>query len=295
MEERDPGARIALIGFGEAAQAFLAGWGLGGGGRVRAFDVKSRDPATSAAFAARYRAAGVEGAGDPAEALDGAGLVFSLVTADQARAAAQAAAPHLGPGALWIDGNSCAPDTKRAAARAIEARGGRYVDMAIMAPVHPQRHRVPVLVSGPAAAEAAERLRGLGMVPAVGGDRVGDASTVKMLRSVMVKGLEALTAECLLAARRAGVEGAVLASLDASDPGRGWEARASYNLERMMMHGVRRAAELREVAATLRGLGMPDRLAAATAAWQDQIGGLGLDAGAAELAARADRILAALR
>jgi 3-hydroxyisobutyrate dehydrogenase-like beta-hydroxyacid dehydrogenase len=107
----------------------------------------------------------------------------------------------------------------------------------------------------------------------------------------MVKGIEALTAECLLAARRAGVEAAVLGSLQSSDPGLEWEKRAAYNRARMMVHGARRAAEMREVAATLRELGVPDRLAAATATWQDEIGGLGLDGGAAEVALRADRIL----
>jgi 3-hydroxyisobutyrate dehydrogenase-like beta-hydroxyacid dehydrogenase len=166
--------------------------------------------------------------------------------------------------------------------------------MAIMAPVHPTRHRTPVLLAGPAAQAAARMLRGLGMEPAVAGVRVGEASTIKMLRSVMVKGLEALTAECLLAARSAGVEAAVLASLEASDPGVDWERRAAYNLGRMMAHGERRAAEMREAAATLRGLGMPDRLAMATADWQAAVGALGLGGGEDGLGARADRILAGM-
>ena len=164
--------------------------------------------------------------------------------------------------------------------------------MAIMAPVHPRRHATPVLLAGPAAEAAAARIAALGMRPSLAGARVGDASTIKMLRSVMVKGIEALTAECLLAARRAGVEGAVLASLQASDPGFDWTARSAYNLERMMVHGLRRAAEMREVAATLRELGLPDRLAAATADWQAELGGLGLAGGPDELADRADRIIA---
>jgi hypothetical protein len=97
-----------------------------------------------------------------------------------------------------------------------------------------------------------------------------------------------------LAARRAGVEDAVLASLQASDPGWNWRDRGAYNLERIMVHGTRRAAEMREVAATLRELGLPDRMAAATAQWQDQIAALHLDGGADDLADRADRILNAL-
>lgn len=293
MERERRDERIALIGFGEAAEAFLSGW-TRDGTAARAFDLKLLQPEQAPAMARRCRTAGAEAMSGPGPALAGATLAFSLVTADQALAAAEAAAPHLAPEALWLDGNSCSPSTKRAAAAVIEAAGGRYVDMAIMAPVAARRARTPVLLAGPAAEAAAGRLAALGMRPAVAGARVGDASTIKMLRSVMVKGLEALTAECLLAARRAGVEDAVLASLQASDPGFDWTRRAAYNLERMMLHGTRRAAEMREVAATLRELGLPDRLSEATAAWQAEIGRLGLDGGDDDVAARADRILAAL-
>ncbi len=294
MERERRDERIALIGFGEAAEAFLSGWARDGAA-ARAFDLKLLQPEQAPAMARRCRTAGAEAMSGPGPALAGATLAFSLVTADQALAAAEAAAPHLAPEALWLDGNSCSPSTKRAAAAVIEAAGGRYVDMAIMAPVAARRARTPVLLAGPAAEAAAGRLAALGMRPAVAGARVGDASTIKMLRSVMVKGLEALTAECLLAARRAGVEDAVLASLQASDPGFDWTRRAAYNLERMMLHGTRRAAEMREVAATLRELGLPDRLSEATAAWQAEIGRLDLDGGGDDdVAARADRILAAL-
>lgn len=283
--------RVALIGFGEAAEAFLGGWGLGGSGRVRAFDRKTSDPAQAEGMAAHYATAGITGCADIGAALAGADLAICLVTADHALAVAEEAAPHLAPGTLWIDGNSCAPKTKRAAAAAVESAGGIYVDMAIMAPVHPKRQLTPVLLAGSEAALAAARLGALGMAPRIAGPCVGDASTIKMLRSVMVKGMEALTAECLLAARKAGVDGAVLASLEASDPGFGWTARSAYNLERMTVHGTRRAMEMREVAATLRDLGLPDRLAVATADWQEQIGALALAGSAAEFGALADIIL----
>lgn len=285
---------VALIGFGEAAEAFRIGWDRRAT-RARAFDMKSLDPEQGVGITERCRAASVICCAGPADALEGARLVMCLVTADEALAAAEAAAPHLRAGALWLDGNSCSPGTKRAAASVIEAAGGTYVDMAIMAPVLPRRHRTPVLLAGRGAGAAASALRRLGMEPELAGDEVGGASMIKMLRSVMIKGMEALTAECLLAARRAGVEAEVLGSLRASDPGTDWENRAAYNLERMTVHGARRAAEMREVAATLRELGLPDRLSAATAAWQDELGALGLDSGIADLGTRADRILERLR
>jgi len=274
---------LAFVGFGEAGQAFAGS--VARAGRVLAFDV---DPGRAAAMRA------LDVLPVARADLSGAGLVWSLVTADRAGVAAAECAGFLAPGALWLDGNSCSPGAKARAAAIIGAGQGQSVDVAIMAPVHPLRAAVPLLLAGPRADEAAERLRALGMNPSVVGDRVGQASTIKMLRSVMIKGIEALTAECLLAARKAGVDDTVLASLQRSDPGFDWTARSGYNLERMAVHGRRRAAEMREVAQTLRDLDLPDRMAAATALWQEQIAALGapMEDG---FAARADALLAALR
>lgn len=285
--------QIAMIGFGEAATAFVSGWARPDGVRISAFDVKSETDAQAGAMAARQDALGVLGAADIARALAGADLVFCLVTADRAADAAEAAAASgaLKAGALWYDGNSCAPDTKRQAARAIEGAGAHYIDMAIMAPVHPQKHLVPIKLAAPKADLAAEALRALGMRPEVVGETVGEASAVKMLRSVMIKGLEALMAECFLAARRAGVEEQVIASLEASDPDIAWRKRGAYNLERMMVHGARRAAEMREVAKTVEGLGLYPGLSRATAQWQDIVAATHADPGEDALITRLDRLL----
>lgn len=239
---------VALIGFGEAGSTFAraAGWGA----RARGWDLLPDRRAVMVEC-------GVTDAGSAAQALAGAGLVLSLVTADQALPAAQGYAPDLAEGALWCDMNSVAPQTKRAAAAAIEASGGRYVDVAVLAPVNPAKLAVPLLVAGPAAddAEAALRAAGFANVRVVGAE-VGKASAIKMIRSVMVKGIEALTAEMMAAAEAAGVTDAVLASLDASEKVLPWQDKAAYNLERMAVHGLRRAAEMEESAKTLAALGI---------------------------------------
>jgi 3-hydroxyisobutyrate dehydrogenase-like beta-hydroxyacid dehydrogenase len=282
-----------MIGFGEAARAFVSGWRSERHFPIRAYDIKSHDPAHRPAMIAAWSKAGVEGHDDLGDALRGADLVVCLVTADQALSAAQAASPYIAPGLLWLDGNSASPGTKRRASAVIASGGGHYVDMTIMAPVQPRLHRTPILLSGQSADTARDVLGGLGMNAEVAGGEVGDAAAVKMLRSVMIKGIEALTAECLLAARRAGVERAVLASLQNSDPEMDWIARSTYNLERMRVHGIRRSAEMKEVAATLRDLGLPDRMATAAAEWQQEIGVL--EAGGETLEAQLDSILARMK
>jgi 3-hydroxyisobutyrate dehydrogenase-like beta-hydroxyacid dehydrogenase len=261
---------FAFIGFGEAGMAF-ARWG------TRVYDRKTDDPATRAAKREDYRAIGVLGCDSAAEAVGGAGAVLSLVTADQALAAARAAAPLLPAGALWLDMNSVAPETKREAARAVEATGGRYVDVAVMAPVHPRKLEVPLLLSGAHAEAGLEALQAIGFTDArIVAGPLGAAAAVKMIRSVLVKGVEALTAECVLAAEAAGVTGDVLASLDATPPRGSWSAQANYNLDRMMLHGERRAAEMEEALATLEGLGAAHAMTRGTIAWQRAIGALGL-------------------
>jgi 3-hydroxyisobutyrate dehydrogenase-like beta-hydroxyacid dehydrogenase len=239
--------RVALVGFGEAGEAFARapGWA----GETRGWDLL---PERRAAMAA----AGVEAGADAAATLADRAFVLSLVTADQALAAAHDYAPFLIAGALWCDMNSVAPDTKREAAAAIEAAGGRYVDVAVMAPVE-KGLAVPLLVSGPHAIAAQPLLASLGFSNVrVVGDEVGRASAIKMIRSVMVKGLEALSSECATAAEAAGVFDEVMASLDASEKRAPWADKVAYNRERMATHGARRAAEMEESAKTLQGLGV---------------------------------------
>ena len=263
MESQAHHIPVALIGYGEAGRTFAsaAGWEHA----ARAFDIAPLNEAMAAD--------GVTACASMAEALGNAAVVLSLVTADAALTVAQEAAPLLPTGALFCDMNSVAPDTKRAAAKAIEAAGGRYVDVAVMAPVNPARMNVPLLVSGPHAEDGAAALAALGFSHIrVVGDDVGRASTIKMLRSVMYKGVEALTAECLLACEKAGVTDDVLASF-----GNDWSENADYRLDRMLVHGLRRAAEMGESAQTLRSLGVPPMLTEGTVGWQQAMGDLALN------------------
>jgi 3-hydroxyisobutyrate dehydrogenase-like beta-hydroxyacid dehydrogenase len=145
-----------------------------------------------------------------------------------------------------------------------------------MAPIHPKRLATPIRLGGAHAAAFLETARSLGFNAIVQSESIGAASAVKMCRSVMIKGLEALTLECLPSARRAGVEGEVLASLSESFPGLDWRATAAYNLERMATHGVRRSEEMCEVAKTVQELGLEPHMASATAEHPWAVGHLGL-------------------
>lgn len=268
--------QITFIGLGEAASAFIQGWGTDRAATTKTYDIKSTSPTTEAEITARAARLGVTACATSEEALAGADLVFCTVTADQAVAAVEAYVPFLSPGAVWCDLNSCAPQSKQISSAIVTAAGARYLDVAVMAPVHPKLNMVPCLISGPEAAALEPTLSALPMDLRVMGDQVGRASSIKMIRSIMVKGMEALTAECVLAALAADVADEVFPSLLTGHPQIDVPARATYNFERTLVHGKRRAAEMDEVAKMLSAMGLPNGMSAASADWQRTLSGTDL-------------------
>lgn len=262
--------RLGFIGFGEAARAFQQTLARHQPSLAfAAFDLLLLEEGRGGSCGAAMAAAGVAIADSVAALAGGADWIVSAVTADQSRNAAEAAAPFLREGQVYFDINSVSPGTKRGNAELIATGGADYIDMAVMAPVHPRGHRTPVLIAGPASAPLLEQLRALDFSFDVAGDTVGAATAIKMVRSLFVKGLEALTVETMLAAGASGCLPEIRASLEGSYAGLGWPEFAAYEFERVLRHGVRRAAEMRECAATLDELGLHGALANAIADVQD--------------------------
>ena len=265
--------RIAFIGFGEAVQAMAAGLRDEGVADISAYDIlfpqDSGAPLREAATGV-----GVKIAANAADAVRDSEIVIAAVTAESSEDAARSVAGHMQRDAFYLDVNSVSPGRKQGNAALIGA-GANYLDVAIVAAIHPARHKSPMLLAGPHAPEAGKLLSTLGMNTQIVGDDIGAAAAIKMIRSVMIKGIEALTAECFIAATRAGVVQAVASSLRNNYPGVDWDKMSEYNVERMVSHGIRRAAEMREVAATLRELGVAPRMTEGTIARQQALGECG--------------------
>jgi 3-hydroxyisobutyrate dehydrogenase-like beta-hydroxyacid dehydrogenase len=265
----EPFRRIALIGFGEAGGILgcdLAKQGID----VSTFDILLKSKKSRPAMLAKAAACGVHAKESLRECLRNVELVISAVTASSAASVAKEAAPLLGPGQFFLDINSVSPETKRKEARQFERSKGSFVEAAVMAPVPPQRLKVPMLLGGKCAAALAPRLQAIGMNATAVSNRIGIASAVKMCRSVMIKGLEALAIESLFAARRYGAEEAVLASLDATYPSMGWKDKLpDYLVSRVAEHGRRRAAEMREAALAVSDVGVDPFLTERTAKRHD--------------------------
>lgn len=261
--------RLALVGFGEAGS--ILGEDLAAAGcEVVTYDILLDSPTGRAAMLAKASRAKVTPADTLKAAVQGADLVISAVTASASPEVARDAGAAMHAGQVFLDINSCSPATKRTNAENVQRSGADYVESAVMAPVPPQRLKVPMLLGGPRAAQLAPALQALGMNATAISEQIGVASAVKMCRSIVIKGLEALTVESMLAARRFGAEKEVLASLQGTFPQMGWlDKLPDYLVSRVAEHGRRRAAEMREVAHTLEDVGMVPTMALATAARQD--------------------------
>jgi 3-hydroxyisobutyrate dehydrogenase-like beta-hydroxyacid dehydrogenase len=258
---------IAIIGFGEAGAIF--GNALACRTTVEVFDTAFSEDHLANQFKARSGGP-ITWASSQADATKGAAVVFSLVTASSALDVALEAATHLKPGQIFLDLNSVSPGTKRRAAAAMAISGASYVDGAIMAPVAPYGLAVPILVAGLESRTAQKLLGPFGMnIKTVDGD-IGTASATKMCRSVIIKGIEALCSEAFLAARKHGVEEQVLDSLNDTFPGTDWRRFAGYQIGRSLLHGRRRAAEMREASLTVSEAGILPTMSDAIALRQDR-------------------------
>ncbi|MCK9381405.1 MAG: DUF1932 domain-containing protein [Sulfuritalea sp.] len=298
---------IALVGYGEVGRILAEDLRMYIK-TVTACDLKvgAGDTAAAAAMQDHASKLGVALSATHPGTVAGADLVICAVTASQTVAAAEACAPGLKPGAFFLDLNSASPAAKIRAAGIIEKAGGRYVEAAVMTSVPPYRIRVPLLLGGPHATAIEPGLKVLGFEAKVASEKLGVASATKMCRSVMIKGLEAMVIESFTAARAYGVEDAVIASLYETFPGIDWEKQASYFFQRVIEHGRRRSEEVREVAVTVREIGLTPWSAQGTAerqAWVADLAEEGLfgNKGSKEFARsadwriEADRILAKVK
>jgi 3-hydroxyisobutyrate dehydrogenase-like beta-hydroxyacid dehydrogenase len=249
---------IGFVGFGEAGSTIARGLRSAGIERLAAYDIK---PKTSDI---------VTIVDSPKALAASSEIIFSAVTSSSALDAAKQNAPFLTSRHTYADINSVSPALKQDIDRVISATGASFVEVAVMAPVSPYGHKVPMLLGGAGANTLKEMLAPFGMrMEVLEGATVGSAAAVKMCRSIVVKGIEALLFECVMAATKFGADDLVFASLRETWPGIDWKKLADYTSGRVVVHGERRAREMDEVAETLKSIGIDPIMAEATARRQD--------------------------
>ena len=244
--------RVGFIGFGEAGSAIAAGLKEAGVNTVLAYDLAWQDPARARALEVQAQKTGVGLVRSPAQLCETCQIIYSLVVAGAAVSATQTFIPFLRPGMIYADANSVSPKTKEVIAEMVVTTGARMADVAIVDAVGASQHLVPMLASGPAAQLLANRMRPWGMQMKVLSDRPGEAAAVKMIRSVFMKGAEALILETLLAAQAYNVQDQVLESLRVTFAKRSFPELVDILICSTGLHVIRKAEEMKNVVETLR-------------------------------------------
>jgi len=265
----DRRAPIGFLGFGEAGFYLARGLRRAGAPPLVAFDIKAHHDAGGERIRARAAETNTHLVESPRMLAQEARVILSVVTAASALEAAESLAADLSADHLYVDLNSVSPATKGQIAAVVGDGPGRFVEGSIMAPVSGAGHRVPILLNGPAAPAVVDALLAYQMRLEVMNGAIGAAAAVKMCRSIVIKGLEALLLECTLAAREYGAADRVYDSLAETYPGIDWRTTASYMIGRVLEHGERRAREMEEVVKTLGTAGIEPHMAEATARVQD--------------------------
>ena len=249
--------KLGFIGFGGAGYGLAKGLRQAGLEDLHYYDRMQDTPPYAEVIGRHAAETGAIQAVTFSELLSRVEVVISCVTGAMAVSVADKAASFLGPGHLYADVNTAAPRVKEEVASIVERTGAVFVDAAMMGAIPTFLHRVPILASGSGAGRFKECMQPYGMNIRLIGEKPGQASAIKMFRSIFMKGLLSLFLETLTATHRYGVDETVLGSIAESLDGVPFVETARLQVSKGAVNAERMAHEMEEVVATLEELGVP--------------------------------------
>lgn len=271
-------AKLAFIGFGELGTSLAEGLGRLPEAELQAYTRPRTQPAAAAALQQRLRAAGVRRCETAADAVRDATVVHSVVPAQASPSVVRECAPALGAGAYFVDFSVAPVEAKRLGADLVADAGALYVDAAVLGTVSTSGAAVPILASGTGAAGWQALVEPAGLQVEVLDARAGDATLVKLLRSVYMKGRDALIVEMMLAARRYGLDDRVAESIKGPGERVPFPALAERVLCALALHAERRGDELAASSELVRAAGVEPVMSRAGAEVLHAMAALGLRA-----------------
>lgn len=249
--------RLGVIGFGEVGSNISKGLKQAGIAQIIAYaNGPTNRPPYTKAFKQKAQNIGVKLASTLKELAQDTDLIFSAVFPKMAAGIVREAAPFFSPSHLYVDLNSCSAEAKQEGYAILKERGVRYVDSVLLGGPLRDEHRVQIFAAGEGAEEFRDTMNKYGMEIRVISDRVGDAALLKMIHSVLTKGIQALLWESFLALHKAGLDPKIYDGLRNWVDEMGLLGRADRVIAHSAIHARRRAGEMEFVADTMRSLGV---------------------------------------
>lgn len=266
---------LGFIGFGEAAYHIAKGLSETSRPQVLAFDVMAASEPEGEKIRSRAAECAVGLMGSLRELIDASEVILCATSAKYALSIAEEAGALLRKGKIYADLNSASPMVKRKIATIVDATGASFSDAAVMELVPPHKHRVPIAASGSGALEFTDILNAIGMNVTFINDQAGSSSSMKMFRSIFVKGLTSLMMETFLAARKMGVCDEVVESVSGTLSDHTIGQMADLLINRTAVAYDRRISEMEDVVSTLKDIGIDPFASRSTVerfAWMREIG-----------------------
>ena len=256
--------KIGLVGYGEVGQALAEGLLSNKQLSVQVFDIRFNTDKTTGSLAANAKAQGLILANDIDSLVKNSELVISAVTCEQALQVAERVSESLESGKIFVDMNTVAPRQKIKMGELIENSGGTFIEIAILGLIASYSYKSPMLACGKKARDFTDYLNNMGFEVRFLSEKVGQASSMKMFRSVFAKGVEGLLLEMLVAAERCDMLEPVMNMVTAHMDKSSFLEIAEAWITTSVIHARRRAEEMDHVIETLKNLKMHPIMATAT-------------------------------
>jgi len=190
--------------------------------------------------------------------------VWLCVTGDLAPVVCRDVLKYVGQNVVIVDLTTASSQDKRDSYELAIQQGVDYVDAVILGAVATTGARTPMLAAGPTADAATREFVALGApVRILATARAGDAAALKLLRTILTKGLEALAVECLVAAERQGVRNELYVAMADVDR-TGFTNFLDMLVTTHVQHCSRRLHEVQRAESQLSALGLPASMLAAS-------------------------------
>lgn len=267
--------KIGFLGFGEAGFNLASGFLSEGITGIKAFDICQTRDEDCHKVSDKAIAAGVELVESPEALAKSVDIIISAVVCAEAVVAAESIAPYLTDQHMYVDINATAPDTKMEVADCLMDSKVKFVDAAVMGPIPNHRHKVPIMVSGTGAQSFMQLMTQYGMNLEFVEGGAGSACSVKMLRSVFMKGMAALLIEMMTAAYKFGSHETVVATIDETLTQNTPAELIHRLISGTAIHAARRVHEMDEVIKTLSSVDVAPIMSIATKntlQWVDSMG-----------------------
>lgn len=261
--------KVGFIGFGGAAYGLAKGLAEAGLKDMSYYDSLMNVAPNSEVIAKRAEETGATSKDSIEKLLQEADLIISCVTGSVALKVARQAAENLTPQHVYVDVNTSSPGTMEEVYAAIKKSGATFADVAMLGAIPAFLHRVPCLASGSGAERFKAAMQPYDMDITCVGQSPGQASAIKMFRSIFMKGFLALLMEMLSATHRYQVDSVVLESIGKTMEKNTFLETVRLQMAKGVISAERMSHEMEAVVETLDEMGLPSVMASAT---KDKLG-----------------------